>query len=74
MQSWIRAIVSSALALSAIAVGESAAGAQTVRGVVTARDVPMPGVVIQLVDSTSAVVARALSNDRGEFRITAAAG
>jgi hypothetical protein len=48
--------------------------AQTVRGIVVARDLPVPGVVVQLVDSSSAVVARALSNDRGEFRITAATG
>ena len=58
------------LGVAATAALVSSSGAQAVRGVVSARDVPVPGVVVQLVDSTSAVVVRVLSNDRGEFRIT----
>ena len=49
-----------------------AASAQTVRGVVAdAGDQPVPGVVVLLVDSTSRVAARAVSDARGEFRVTA---
>src|SRR5262249_47727749 len=49
------------------------AGAQTLRGVVVdAGDRPISGVVITLVDSASTVAARGLTNDRGEFRLTAA--
>lgn len=48
------------------------AHAQTVRGAVAdAGDQPVPGVVVMLVDSTSRVAARALSDQRGEFRLTA---
>jgi hypothetical protein len=48
------------------------AGGQIVRGVVVDRgDTPVPGVIVLLVDSTSSVVARALSNERGEFRVAA---
>ena len=47
--------------------------AQAVRGVVVdATDRPVPGVVVFMVDSTSGVIARALSNERGEFRVAAA--
>lgn len=50
------------------------AGAQSVRGVVVDQgDIPVPGVVVQLLDSTSHSAARALSNDRGEFRLAAPA-
>jgi hypothetical protein len=46
--------------------------AQTVRGLVAdAGDQPVPGVVVMLVDSTSRIAARALSDEGGEFRITA---
>jgi hypothetical protein len=49
-----------------------ALSAQTLRGVVVDQlDRPLTGVVLQLTDSTSRVVARVLSNDRGEFRVTA---
>jgi hypothetical protein len=49
------------------------AACQTIRGVVVDRgNAPVPGVVVQLLDSTSSIVARALSNDRGEFLVTAA--
>lgn len=45
--------------------------AQTVRGVVVDQlDRPLSGVVLQLSDSTSRVVMRALTNERGEFRLT----
>jgi len=47
-----------------------AARAQSVRGVVVdAGDRPVAGVVVLLLDSASQVTARALSNERGEFRI-----
>ena len=49
-----------------------AARAQTVRGVVLdAGERPIPGVVVLLLDSNSAVAARALSDQRGEFRLGA---
>lgn len=49
--------------------------AQTVRGVVIDQlDRPLAGVVMQLVDSTSRVTTRVLSNERGEYRLTAPAG
>jgi carboxypeptidase family protein/TonB-dependent receptor-like protein len=48
------------------------ATAQTVRGLVIDRaNTPVPGVVVRLLDSTSAIGARALTNDRGEFRLIA---
>lgn len=47
-------------------------GAQTLRGVVVdERDMPVPGAVLLLLDPTSTVVGRALSNGRGEYRLTA---
>ena len=45
--------------------------AQTVRGVVSRTGVPIPGVVVQLLDSTRAVVIRALSDERGVYRLLA---
>ena len=46
---------------------------QTIRGVVVDQaDAPIPGVVMQLLDSTAYITARALSNERGEFRLGAA--
>jgi hypothetical protein len=46
--------------------------AQTMRGVVVDQlDRPLSGVVLQLSDSSSRVVMRALTNERGEFRLTA---
>ncbi|HEX3865764.1 MAG TPA: carboxypeptidase-like regulatory domain-containing protein [Gemmatimonadaceae bacterium] len=46
--------------------------AQTVRGtVVDSTDRPVDGVVVQLTDSASHVAARALSSERGEFRLSA---
>ena len=48
--------------------------AQAIRGSVVDRgDVPVPGVVIQLLDSGSRVGARAISNVRGEFQLVAKA-
>ena len=45
-------------------------GAQSVRGSVVDRGaVPVPGVVIKLVSADSAVVARALTNERGAFLV-----
>ena len=64
----------SALTASAfVAAGATSALAQAVRGIVVdATDRPVPGVVVFMIDSASAVVARALSNERGEFRVAAA--
>ena len=65
----VRAFHVLSLALASFA---TAAGAQTVRGVVVDRgDKPVSGVVVQLVDSSAAVVARALSTEQGEFRLGA---
>src|SRR5262249_7091598 len=48
------------------------AAGQSVRGIVVdASQTPVPGVVIQLVDSTSRVAGQALSNELGEFRAAA---
>jgi hypothetical protein len=48
------------------------ARAQSIHGVVVDRaDVPVSGVVVMLLDNSSASVARALSNDRGEFWLAA---
>jgi hypothetical protein len=47
--------------------------AQTVGGVaVDAGDRPVPGVVVLLLDTAARVAARSLTNERGEFRVTAA--
>ncbi len=49
-----------------------AAGAQVVRGtVVDATARAISGVVVALVDSSQAVVSRALTDDRGEYRVVA---
>jgi hypothetical protein len=46
--------------------------AQTVRGVVVDQlDRPLAGVVMQLTDSASRIVVRALTNERGEYRLAA---
>jgi hypothetical protein len=48
------------------------ARAQSVHGVVVdLGDRPVPGVVVLLLDSASKVAARALTNERGEFRVSA---
>src|ERR1043166_757414 len=61
-----RLLVAGACLLPAVA------GAQTVRGVVVDQaDAPVPGVLLQMLDSSSHVVARALTNERGEYRIAA---
>ncbi|MEO7083539.1 MAG: carboxypeptidase-like regulatory domain-containing protein [Gemmatimonadaceae bacterium] len=47
-------------------------GAQTLKGsVVDEGGLPVRGVIIQFLDSTVRAVARGLSNDRGEYRLTA---
>ena len=49
------------------------ASAQTLRGVVVdSGRVPVPGVVVSLVGTDSVIVGRALTNERGAFRLTAA--
>ena len=59
------------IVVAAIAVS-TPISAQAVRGIVVdASQTPVPGVVIQLLDSASRVAARALTNDQGEFRLVA---
>ena len=56
-----------------VALLPTAAHAQAVRGlVVDAGERPVRGVVVLLVDSTSQVAARALTDAQGQFRLTAA--
>ena len=66
----------SLLVVAAVLAGMSrVAVAQVVRGtVVDAGNVPVPGVVVQLVDSANMVAARSLSDVRGEFRLAARPG
>ena len=46
--------------------------AQTIRGTVTDdRAAPVAGVIMLLLDSRDSVVARTLSNERGEYRLSA---
>src|SRR5215510_3115092 len=55
-----------------LAVASPRLSAQSIRGIVVDRaDVPVPGVVIQLLDSTAHVAARALTDNQGEFRVVA---
>jgi Carboxypeptidase regulatory-like domain len=44
---------------------------QTVQGITTQNDRPVPGVVVLLVDSLSKLAGRSLTTEQGEFRITA---
>src|SRR5262245_42370765 len=68
----MRVIARSIGASVAAAFISATASAQTVRGVVVDQSAtPVPGVVVQLLDSTSRVAGRALSNERGEFRVAA---
>ena len=56
----------------ALALTPASALAQVVRGtVVAAGDRPVPGVVVQLIDSTDAMFGRALSGTAGEYSIRA---
>lgn len=49
------------------------AWAQVVRGsVVDPGQIPVPGVVVQLIDARDGVAGRALTNERGEYRVQAA--
>ncbi len=61
-----------AAALATSLITPQRAAGQTVRGVVTSdAGSPIPGVVVSLLDSMTATMARALTDDRGEFRLTA---
>ncbi len=58
--------------LGILALVPATAAAQTLRGVVVDQgDVPVPGVVLQLLDSAAHTVARALTNEHGEYRLAA---
>ncbi len=73
-RSWWRSALVGALVAAVVQGWPAGVGAQVARGVVVDRgDNPVPGVVVQLVDSARAVVARTLSNERGEFRLLAPA-
>ena len=58
---------------AAAALAAPLARAQSVRGTVVrpADGAGIPGVVVLLIDSRDSVVARALTNERGEYRVTA---
>ena len=63
-----------ALLSSATLLGGVASEAQSVRGIAAdGADQPLRGAVLQLLDSTSRVVARSLTNDHGDFRLSAIA-
>jgi hypothetical protein len=65
---WAAVVVAASLA----AAGSTRLPAQSVRGIVVDRaEVPVPGVVVQLVDSASHIAGRALTNAQGEFRVVA---
>lgn len=61
------------LFVALISVGSlaSPAQAQVARGVVANRGAAVSGVVVQLLDSTSTVVARGLSDEKGAYRVLA---
>src|SRR5688500_2403307 len=60
-----------AAALATSLITPQRAAGQTVRGVVTPDGGgPIPGVVVSLLDSTAATTARALTDERGEYRGT----
>lgn len=64
-------VVALAAGVGAVAVPADAS-AQSVRGVVVdPGGVPVPGVVVQALDTASAVTGRALTNERGEFLLVA---
>jgi hypothetical protein len=63
-----------ALAAAVLALVGRTVEAQSIRGVVADRaDAPVNGVVVLMLDSSSAVVSRALTNESGEFRVAARA-
>lgn len=56
----------------AMGMSPASACAQVVRGIVVdGAERPVSGVVVSLLDSTKAVVARSLSSERGEYRVVA---
>ena len=63
------------IAAVALLLCAASAGAQTIRGVVVrpADGVGIAGVVVLLIDRSGGVVARALTNERGEYRVAASA-
>jgi len=70
----VRQVTAVLAVVGALTHSAAAASAQSVRGVVVdGTEKPVPGVVVQLLDSASAINARALTNERGEFRVGATA-
>lgn len=69
---WQLAVVTTIALIVAALLLPQLASAQSVRGVVTRVGVPVSGVVVQLLDaSSSAVVARTLTDDAGVYRVLA---
>jgi Carboxypeptidase regulatory-like domain len=67
---WLRPVVL-LLAVLVGVIGPVSLLAQTVRGVVTRIGVPVPGVVVQLVDADATVVARTITDETGMYRLLA---
>lgn len=64
-------LMGGALMGSALMGFTSRLGAQTVRGLVTRTGTPVSGAVVQLLDSTSAIVSRTITDDAGAYRVLA---
>ena len=66
-------VIAVAMAVAALGALPSTLDAQVIRGTVVGRGetAGVPGVVVLLVDSTGAIVGRALSAEGGEYRVTA---
>jgi hypothetical protein len=64
-------IRSTVLAIAVLLLDWRIAVAQTVQGITTQSDRPVPGVVVTLIDSLSKIAGRSLTTEQGEFRITA---
>ena len=62
---------STALAIAVLLLDWRVAIGQTVQGITTQNDRPVPGVVVLLVDSLSKIAGRSLTTEQGEFRIAA---
>lgn len=67
---WLWSVVG-LLAVLVGALGPVTLSAQTVRGIVTRIGVPVPGVVVQLVDADATVVARTITDETGAYRLLA---
>ena len=66
--------IAAALAAAGLCAGATSAGAQTVSGQVLdqASNAPLPGVVVILLDASDRAAEQSLTNQSGEYRLTAA--